>query len=98
MLVIDDNITEQEVLSRSLSSLSRSVAFASIGLVGETLFLISPHDLVIIHLQMPLMNVWELSRVFKERSRRIRSLSQKGSARMSLGRRGTPWRQVSRSL
>lgn len=75
MLVIDDNTTEQEVLSRSLSSLSHNITFAGNGLVGETLFLISPHDLVIINLQMPLMNVWELSRVFKERSRRIESLS-----------------------
>lgn len=73
MLVIDDNMTVQDALSRSLSSLGHNVALAGNGLVGETLFLISPHDLVIVDLQMPLMNVWELSRIFKERSQRLLS-------------------------
>ena len=73
MLVIDDNMTVQDVLSRSLSSLGHNVALGGNGLVGETLFLISPHDLVIVDLQMPLMNVWELSRIFKERSQRLLS-------------------------
>ena len=68
MLVIDDNMTVQDVLSKSLSALGHNVALAGNGLVGETLFLISPHDLVVVDLQMPLMNIWELSRVLKERS------------------------------
>lgn len=68
MLVIDDNMTVQDVLSRSLSSLGHNVTLAGNGLIGETLFLISPHDLVIVNVQMPLMNIWELSRVLKERS------------------------------
>lgn len=73
MLVIDNNMTVQDVLSRSLSSLGHNLSPAGNGLVGETLFLISPHDLVIIDLQMPLMNIWELSRILKDRSRRILS-------------------------
>lgn len=72
MLVIDDNTTEQEILSRSLSSLGHNLPLAGNGLAGETLFLISPHDLVVVELQMPLMNVWELSRILKERHRRSR--------------------------
>jgi CheY-like chemotaxis protein len=75
MLLLDDNLTVQEVLSRSLASLGHKAAIAGNGLIGEPLFLISPHDLVVVYLQMPLMNVWELSRVLKERSRGIESLS-----------------------
>jgi CheY-like chemotaxis protein len=75
MLLLDDNLTVQEVLSRSLASLGHKAAIAGNGLIGEQLFLISPHDLVVVYLQMPLMNVWELSRVLKERSRGIESLS-----------------------
>ena len=67
MLVVDDNITVQEVLSRSLSSLGHKAALAGNGIMGETLFLISPHDLAIIDLQMPLMNVWQWSPLLRER-------------------------------
>ena len=69
-MLIDDNITVQDVLSRSFSSLGYHVPLAGNGLVGETLFLISPEDLVIIDLQGPLMNVWEFSRISEERSQR----------------------------
>lgn len=68
MLLIGDNITMQEVLSRAFTSLAHSAPLAGNGLVGETLFLISPHDLMIVDLQMPLMNIRELSRIFTERS------------------------------
>jgi CheY-like chemotaxis protein len=70
MLIVGDNLTVQEVLSRSLASLGHKAASAGNGLIGETLFLICPHDLVVVYLQMPLMNVWEWSPIFKERSRK----------------------------
>jgi CheY-like chemotaxis protein len=70
MLIVDDNLTVQEVLSRSLVSLGHKATIAGNGLIGETLFLISRHDLVVVDLQMPLMNVWEWSPIFKERSRK----------------------------
>lgn len=70
MLVIDDNVTVQDILSRLPFSLGHNSTITGNGFVDETLFLISPNDLVITNLQMPLMNVLELSRVFKERSQR----------------------------
>jgi len=71
VLVIDDNKIVRDVLSKMLSSLGYDVVLAGNGFDGGTLFLTSPYDLVIIDLQMPQMNVWELSRIFKERSPKI---------------------------
>ena len=68
MLVLDDNVTLQDVLSKLLFSWGRSAALAGNGSVGEPLFLAGPEDLLIVDVQVPWMNVWELSRVFNERS------------------------------
>lgn len=68
MLVLDDHVTLQDVLSKLVLSLGHHAALAGSGSVGEPLFLARPEDLVIVDVQVPLMNVWELSRVFNERS------------------------------
>jgi CheY-like chemotaxis protein len=68
LLVVDDNQTVQEVLSKMLSFLGYDVTLAGNGLEAGTLFLTGSYDLVITDLQMPLMNGWELSRLIKERS------------------------------
>jgi len=75
VLVVESDATIQTVLSQLLLSLGHNVMLAGNGFGGGVLFLISRHDLVIVDLQMPLLNIWELSRIFKERSRRIELLS-----------------------
>jgi len=67
MLVLDDKVTVQDVLSKLLLSWGHHATLAGNGSVGEPLFLAGPEDLVIVDVQVPLMNVWELSRVFNER-------------------------------
>jgi CheY-like chemotaxis protein len=68
LLVVDDNQTVREVLSKMLSFLGYDVTLARDGIEAGTLFLTGTYDLVITDLQMPLMNGWELSRLVKERS------------------------------
>ena len=68
LLVVADNKTVQDVLSRMLSFLGYHVTLADNGLEGGTLFLEDSYDLVITGLQMPLMNGRELSRFVKKQS------------------------------
>jgi len=68
MLIVDHNVTVQDVLSRLLFSLGHHAALGGNGFVGEPVFVAGAEDLVIVDVQMPLMNVWELSRIFNERS------------------------------
>ena len=44
------------------------VTLAGNGIDAATLFYTSSYDLAIIDLEMPEMSIWELSRIFKERS------------------------------
>lgn len=87
MLIIGDNITVQDVLPRSLSSLGHNVPLAGNGLVGETLFLISSEAMVIIDLQMPVISFWELLRISEEQSQRCLSPQYRGTVMKSLGGR-----------
>jgi CheY-like chemotaxis protein len=68
MLVLKDKVTLQDVLSKLLFSWSHHGMLAGNGFVGEPLFLARLEDLVIVDVQMPWMNAWELSRIFNERS------------------------------
>jgi CheY-like chemotaxis protein len=68
VLVVDDNKTIREALSGMLVSLGYKVTLASNGFEGGILFLTRPYDLAIINLDVPEMNVWELSRIFKDHS------------------------------
>jgi len=69
MLVLGDKVALQDVVSKLLCSWGHSAALAGNGFVGEPLFLAEPEDLAIVDAQVPLMNVWELSRIFSERSK-----------------------------
>ena len=66
VLVIDDDKAVREALSRRLVSLGHNTTLVSNGFDGGVLFCTRDYDLVIIDLQVPQMNVWELSRIFKE--------------------------------
>jgi CheY-like chemotaxis protein len=68
LLVIEDNKTVREALSRMFVSLGYNVTLAGNGFNGGLLFCTRDYDLVIIDLQVPQLNVWELSRIFKQRS------------------------------
>jgi CheY-like chemotaxis protein len=68
VLVVDDNESVRDVLSRMLSFLGYDVTPAGNGVEGGTIFLMGSYDLVVTDLHMPLMNGWELSRLVKERS------------------------------
>jgi len=68
LLVVDDNKAVREALSKMFVSLGHSVTSASNGFDGGLLFCTRDYDLVIIDLKAPKMNVWELSRILKERS------------------------------
>lgn len=68
MLVVDDNLAVQDVLSGVLSSLGSDVTLAGNGIEAETLFVTRSYDLVVTDLQMPQMNGWELCRCIKEQS------------------------------
>jgi two-component system capsular synthesis sensor histidine kinase RcsC len=68
VLVIDDDKTYREALSRMRVSLGYNVTLSTNGFDGGLLFCTRDYDLVIIHLKVPQMNVWELSRIFKEHS------------------------------
>jgi len=67
VLVINDNKAVREALSRKLRFSGLNVTIAGNGFEGGILFCNRSYDLVIIDLQIPQMNVWELSRIFKER-------------------------------
>lgn len=75
MLVVDNNTAIQTVLSQLLLSLGHNATLAGNGFGGGVLFLISRHELVIVALQTPLLNIWELSRLCEERFRRSETLS-----------------------
>ena len=68
LLIIEDNKTARDALSRMLISLGHKVTLAGNGFNGGLLFCTRDYDLVIIDLQVPQLNVWELSRIFKQRS------------------------------
>jgi len=68
MLVLKDKVTLQDVLSKLLLSWGHHGTLVGSGFVGEPLFLARLEDLAIVDVQMPWMNVWEVSRVFNERS------------------------------
>jgi DNA-binding response OmpR family regulator len=68
VLVIDDDKAVRETLSRMLVSLGYKVTLAGNGFQGGVLFLTRSYDLAIIDLEVPQMNVWELSSILKERS------------------------------
>lgn len=68
VLVVDDNKTVRDALSRMLVSLGCQVTVAGNGFQGGSLFLTGSYDLTIIDLQVPQMNVWELSRILKDHS------------------------------
>jgi len=68
VLVVGDNVTVRDALSRLLSSSGCDVALAVNGLEAGALFVTGAYDLVMTDLEMPLMNGWELSRLVKERS------------------------------
>lgn len=68
VLVIDDNKSVREALSRSLVARGYNVTLACNGFHGGLLFCTTEYDLVIIDLQVPQMNVWELSLIFKHHS------------------------------
>jgi len=68
LLVIEDNKTVREALSRMFVSLGHKVTLAGNGFEGGILFLTRSYDLAIIDLDVPQMNIWELARVLKEHS------------------------------
>jgi CheY-like chemotaxis protein len=68
LLVVDDNVAIQGLLSRTLSSMGYDVTVADNGIKGMAFFLARSYDLVITDIEMPQMNGWELSRIIKERS------------------------------
>jgi len=68
LLVIEDNKTARDALPRMLVSLGHKVTLAGNGFDGGLLFCTREYDLVMIDLQVPQLNVWELSRIFKQRS------------------------------
>jgi CheY-like chemotaxis protein len=68
LLVVDDDRTIQNVLSRILSSMGYDVTLAGNGVEAMALFVTGPYDLVMTDFQMPIMNGWELSRLVKEQS------------------------------
>jgi CheY-like chemotaxis protein len=70
VLVVDDNKAVREALSRMLVSLGHNVTLSSNGFDGGLLFCTRSYDLAIIDLEVPQMNVWELSRIFKDHSPR----------------------------
>jgi CheY-like chemotaxis protein len=71
LLVVDDSKAVREALSKMLASLGHGVTSARNGSDGGSLFCTRDYDLVIIDLQAPQMNVWELARIFKEHSPNI---------------------------
>jgi len=68
VLVVDDNKTVRETVSGMLVSSGYNVTLASNGFEGGILFLTRSYDLAIIDLDVPQMNIWELSRIFKDHS------------------------------
>ncbi|MGE5838928.1 MAG: response regulator [Deltaproteobacteria bacterium] len=68
VLVVDDNKTVQDVISRLLTFLDYHVTLADNGLEGGALFFTGNYDLVITDFHMPQMNGLQLSRQIKERS------------------------------
>jgi CheY-like chemotaxis protein len=68
VLVVDDNKTNREAVSRMLVSLGHKVTLAGNGFEGGILFLTRSYDLAIIDLDVPQMNIWELARILKEHS------------------------------
>ena len=68
VLVVDDDVTVRDALSRLLSCRGCDVTLAGNGLEAGALLARGSYDLVITDLEMPLMNGWELSRLVKERS------------------------------
>ncbi len=68
LLVIEDNKTVREGLSRSLVPLGYKVTLARNVYNGGFLFYTRHYDLVIIDLQVPQLNVWKLASIFKEHS------------------------------
>jgi CheY-like chemotaxis protein len=67
LLVVDDNRNVREDLSKILSFMGHDVTVADNGLQGMALFFAQPYDLVVIDIQMPFMDGWELSRIIKKR-------------------------------
>jgi CheY-like chemotaxis protein len=80
VLVINDNKTVREALSRMIVSLDYNVTLAGNGFQGGILFLTRSYDLAIIDLDVPQMNVWELARIFKEHSPNIPVIVASGLA------------------
>ena len=68
VLVIEDDKTYREAFSKMLVSLGYHVTLCTNGFDGGLLFCTRDYDLVIIHLKVPQLNVWELSRIFKDHS------------------------------
>lgn len=68
VLILSDNKTAQETLSKMLVSLGHKITRACNGFDGGILFCTRSYELAIIDLEVPQINVWELSRIFKERS------------------------------
>ena len=68
LLVVDDNETIQDILSKILSFMRYDVTVADNGLEALALFRTGSFDLVMTDFQMPLMNGCELSRLVKEQS------------------------------
>jgi DNA-binding response OmpR family regulator len=68
ILVVEDNESVRDILSRTLSFWGYDVTPAGNGVEAGTLFLTGSYDLVITDLEMPLMNGWELARLIKKLS------------------------------
>lgn len=67
ILVIDDNSTIRDLLSKTLSYMGFTVAVACSGNEGLDLFLKDPFDLVLTDFQMPGMDGGELTYYVKDR-------------------------------
>jgi DNA-binding NtrC family response regulator len=68
VLLVNNNRAAREALSGMLMALGCNVTLAGNGFDGANILFTSSHDLAIIDLEMPERSVWELSRIFKERS------------------------------
>ena len=70
ILLVEDNILNQRLMTINLRSLGHKVTVANNGLEGVELFKKSPFDLILMDIMMPVMDGIEATKVIREIEKR----------------------------
>lgn len=70
ILLVEDNILNQRLMTINLSSLGHKVTVANNGLEGVELFKKNPFDLILMDIMMPVMDGIEATKVIREIEKR----------------------------